>query len=596
MLHRSLILIAFLAFFSACQQDEAITPREYPFIESKEIKNIDETGAIVDFEILKGGKSSIDSYGVEYLESSAFGNVYIPTEYLSFEIEGAPVENFISFKIKYDLLKGIEYYVKPFVKSNGMTIYGAPLLFESKGVKSPEISEVSVKEISGPTTFTIKGDYFSAVKERNFVHIPYIDEYFSVKVIEATPELLTVELSSYSSLIPVSDAAYDLVVTVFDKSTTLSSHFTLGYPKIQSINKLSAHVGEEIIVTLDKEYQHNLQLRLNNLYNEFTSTIPFVKITPTTYKATVPDYLSGKYELKLIGIGFVENFPEKFEINNSWDLITDFIQINNWKDYRTVSAGNRLVFWKNDLSKNYFLDPLTQGVTELPPFPGAKEERNGVLVYGNSKSELFVGLGYKQLPSGLEPFLDLWKLDLNTMQWLRMEDIPLSHGFLYRFFEYQDKIMAVSGIEKKYLILDPNLGTWQKTEFDVPEFMKSYTRMWVHQGYIYYLQEYSSYLVIKRFKPGQSHEIFGEFPSINAYGINGMKIIGNTFYLTYSSKNFSINMVTKEVKWYQSIYYYEDALTASGFWGEIEGKPYTLPISFENDYHQFRIYQLNTED
>ena len=599
MMNKKLIIfIASISLLSACQQEETITPREYPFVESIDISSIDETGAFINFEVLKEGRAAIESYGVEYLESSAFDNIYLPKEYLVLETQGVPSGNMISYKLKYDLEKGIEYYVKPFVRSNGKTVFGLPMVFDSKGVKGPEISEVSINQITGNTRFTIKGDYFSSIKEKNFVHIPYIDEFFSVQVVEATYQELTVELVRNNMPMTVLDGSYELIITVMDKSTTLPGHFTFGYPNIESISKLSAHVGEEITVTIDKEYEYDLKLVYGDFPNGYYGFINLDKIGPTTYKGKVSNYIAGKYDLKLVGPDFLIVYPQKFELKDSWQLMTDFIQLNDWQDFQLIPVGNKLVFWKNDYSKSYFWDPLTQGITELPAFPGAKLGRGNLELYGNSDEEFFVGFGFKYLGSGygIETYVDLWKLDLNSMTWNQMDDIPAANGLLYRFFEYQNKIMAISGIEKKYLILDPKLGTWQKSSFDVPEFVKNYTKMWVHQDYIYYFQENTSYLVIRRFKPGSAPELFGEFPTISAGGIKGMKIIGNTFYLTSYGQNLSINMMTKEVTNYQSIFYFGNGLSISEYWGEIESKPYTFPITNQNQYHLFRIYQLSTEN
>lgn len=595
---KQLIFIAISSFLFSCQQEETITPREYPFVESIDINSIDETGAFVNFEVIKEGRSTIDSYGVEYLESNATNNPYLSKEYLVLETQGTPSDHLISFKLKYNLENGKEYFVRPFVRSNGQSVFGVPMLFDSKGVKGPEISEVSINQITGTTRFTINGDYFSSIKERNSVQIPYIDEFFSIQVVEATYQELTVDLIRNSKPMPVLEGAFDLVVTVLDKSITWPEYFTYGYPHIESISKLSAHVGEEITVTIDKEYEYDLKLAYNEYPSGNYGIINLEKIGPTTYRGKVSDYISGKYILNLVGLDFIYVHPEKLEIKESWQLITDFIPLNNWKDYQLIPAGNRLVFWKSDYSKSYYWNPMTQGVTELPAFPGAKQGRGNLLLYGNSDSELFVGFGFKYLTSGngIETYVDLWKLDLTSLQWIQMSDIPLANGLLYRFFEYQDKIMVVSGSEKNYLILDPKLGTWQKTSFDVPEFVKNYTRMWVHEDYIYYFQEYTSYLVIRRFKPGSAPELFGEFPSINSDGVKGMKIIGDTFYLTSYGQNISINMLTKKISKYQTIFYYTDAYSVPEFWGENEDKPYTSPISNPFDYHMFRIYQLQAEN
>ena len=590
------IATAVVFFLIGCQHEETVSPRNYPFIQSIDVNSIDETGAIVEFEVLKEGKIAIESYGVEFLEESVFQQSNLPKEYLVIETQGAPGQELISYKLKYDLKPKVEYLVKPFVRSGNTTIYGESIQFYSKGVNAPIISDVSINEISGSTQFKITGDYFSSVKDQNLIEIPFIEEYFNIEIISSTHQELTVELTRNSRPMTTLGDAYDLKLTVMGKSVTLPEHFTFGYPKIETINTLAAHVGQEILVTIDREYEGNLILSINEYPTGNYHLIELEKINPTTYKGTVSNYLAGSFDLKLVGNDFIYVYPQKFEIKESWKFITDSFQHVSWPSYQMIPAGNKLVFWRNDLSTNYYYDPLSNGITELPAFPGAKEERNGVYLLGTSKSELFVGFGYKILESSVQPYLDLWKLDLNTLQWKRMDDLPLGHSFLHRFFEYQNNIIAVSNLEKKYLQLDPISCSWKKLSFDVPEIVKSNIRMWAQQDYIYYFQERTSYLVLWRFRLGEQPELFGEFPTLNSEGLIGLKIIGNEFYLSNHSDNYSIDLLTKKVSRYQTIFFNNNDFPIEKMWGLIPGKPYTFPLTSRFDSYDFRMYQLNLEN
>src|SRR5690606_29020567 len=106
-----------LILFSACKEEESITPRNYPFVNRLGVHTIDETGASIDFEILQEGRASITGYGVEYLESARHGDIHYEPPYLKIELPGAPSPSKETIRIDYDMVMATEYVARPFVHS-----------------------------------------------------------------------------------------------------------------------------------------------------------------------------------------------------------------------------------------------------------------------------------------------------------------------------------------------------------------------------------------------------------------------------------------------------------------------------------------------
>ncbi|TNF44250.1 MAG: hypothetical protein EP311_01585, partial [Cytophagales bacterium] len=77
-LRHSFWVVMILLAGTSCRQEEEITLRDYPFIESLGVSDLNQTGVSVNFEIKKAGRNSIQEHGLEYFLSSPNAN---PTEF-----------------------------------------------------------------------------------------------------------------------------------------------------------------------------------------------------------------------------------------------------------------------------------------------------------------------------------------------------------------------------------------------------------------------------------------------------------------------------------------------------------------------------------
>jgi hypothetical protein len=307
--------LIFVIILTGCYEEDILTSRDYAFIESIEVNSIDESGASLKFQILDRGLSPIESYGVEYLEKELFRNQFYTGQYLKKEIFSSPEQDNLTVRVETDLVPGVIYFAKPFVKGNGFTVYGEQIEFLAKGSKAPVILETSSKVLGMVLEMTIKGNYFSARPENNIIKIPGTEEYFRFAVMESSTEMIRVKVIKFGSLYKSDESKrFDLKISVLGNQTLLPNYFSIGYPRISAINKLSAKIGEEILVNLILEVESEPMYLTLNYENQKNLLLRLEKIDGALYKTTLTDFSPGKYNLGLLVEGSFTEYPEKFEV------------------------------------------------------------------------------------------------------------------------------------------------------------------------------------------------------------------------------------------------------------------------------------------
>jgi hypothetical protein len=123
----SLLLLFLLTFIFGCK-DTVPDAREFPIILTGVPKDIDETGATFQGELIQEGKMPATTYGFvwgikdQMVESS---NKIILTE--------NPASNKFSIRIDHALAKDVEYKIRAFATTENITVYGNTISFTSKG-------------------------------------------------------------------------------------------------------------------------------------------------------------------------------------------------------------------------------------------------------------------------------------------------------------------------------------------------------------------------------------------------------------------------------------------------------------------------------
>lgn len=127
MKYTTLYLLILLTIMFGCKDAEP-DAREFPIILTGTPKDIDETGATFQGELIQEGKIPATSYGFvwgikdQMVESS---NKII--------LNGNPSSNSFSIRIDHALAKDVEYKIRAFATSGDITVYGNSISFTSKG-------------------------------------------------------------------------------------------------------------------------------------------------------------------------------------------------------------------------------------------------------------------------------------------------------------------------------------------------------------------------------------------------------------------------------------------------------------------------------
>tara|TARA_R110002020_G_scaffold203592_8_gene407394 strand:+ start:3070 stop:4821 length:1752 start_codon:yes stop_codon:yes gene_type:complete len=579
--------------FVSCQQEEMVTSRNYPFVISLGTHTIDGTGASVDFEVLDEGKIAITSYGVEYFESSEFqtGNNTNPISII--EKTGIPSSEIETIRIDYDLIVGKEYIAKPFVNAGNVTVYGESLLFNSKGIKAPEIKAVSDSILMGSTELTITGDYFNSRLENNQIEIPGLEDYFKIELSSVTRSEIKFKLKRTYLAFPFSERKYSLRLTSGGKTIVLTDYFSIGYPSIESISPLVGYVGDEIKVKFNaKTYLENTYLYLN--YGAYPSAVyPIEPISNDEYVLLIDNLPPGKYPITLTNNEFIFEYPDQLEVLSSWEVYKNSTKIPaDLLNYRTFIVGDKLIYWKEgygDFQETYIYDLKADYVQKIDPKPNNTIEKGSVVTAAAQGRYLYYGLGTSGNFGNVTNHKDFSRLDLNTGKWENLPQFPMEDSRAYRSFEYMGKIMVGLPAYENFYVFDPQSMTWSESQYKNPEILRySNYQLVVKDEYIYYMIG-SSENEIYRLKLGEQAELIAT--SYWANTTPKLTIQGNSLFLTYwTSSIFEINLETKKKKPIQALSYtpYSEGIP----WGSSEGFLFAFLHDGGNVKIDEKIYKL----
>jgi len=118
-----------ICFLCTCQSKEY--PQPFPVITTGEVSNISAASSVFNGSIESlSSNLNIVNYGF------VWGPIINPTfeTGAEFTFDGAiPVKGAFSAEINYDMTSGVFYYVRSFIRTDKLTIYGNNILFKSKG-------------------------------------------------------------------------------------------------------------------------------------------------------------------------------------------------------------------------------------------------------------------------------------------------------------------------------------------------------------------------------------------------------------------------------------------------------------------------------
>lgn len=279
-----------------CTDDEPLE-RAYPQINTLEVDGISETGATFHAEIINQKNLDIVEYGFIW---SIYNN---PNFYQSEKVvisEPFDQGNFIA-NIRSTLLKDVVYYVKAFVRTEKLIIYGKQVTFTSLGSGPPSIADFLPKTGAWGDTITIKGANFSYNNDSNEV-------YFNDKkaeVLKSTDSILT-------CVVPNTELkSFPITVDIVGNKVISNEFFTLLSPEVTTISPLHATFRDTLTITGNNfnKLSKNNEVRFGNV------SVPIIYANEHMLKITVPDELENSTEKIIVSSNFQPaNFNEMFTL------------------------------------------------------------------------------------------------------------------------------------------------------------------------------------------------------------------------------------------------------------------------------------------
>jgi N-acetylneuraminic acid mutarotase len=456
------LLVGFFFFISSCKEWEF--PQNFPLVFTEEIVNVNFEGAdfIGRVESLGVNQNIID-YGFVWAESN------MPTLSSSkVSFSQAIRKGIFSKTIKNDLIAGKTYYVRAFVQTNELVIYGNEVIFTSQGSRQAIIMDFLPKEGFDGTEISIKGQNFSSRLEGNLVKIGEL----KCQVISATDTLVKI-ISPITSLV----GDYKISVEVADKLIISETEYSILGPRITSMSRLSGRVGD--LLTIGGEYfdGDNFTTLFFGVGHQGISNEAFAYVlSPDQIECYVPDFPGYVGTVGLYSISdsrpdskpkeFV--FHENFTIKDSWKKISDQTPLGSVVGYSAVSINNIVyVVGGNTL---YRFNPATGMWLEKAPFPGLRRDYGSAFVLGN---KLYYGFGEKSF-DGLR-LNDLWVYDFGTNTWDFLMNAPIPARSRLIAFVIDEKAYIGFGFSKidfnavsysDFWKFDPSDNSW--TEMVTP--------------------------------------------------------------------------------------------------------------------------------
>jgi hypothetical protein len=544
-----IFVIVMLGFFS-CEKEEFITDRGYPFLVTISVSDVDETGATVNFEV-KSNNGLIDEYGVEFIETYKVGPNHVDPVFYSISETRSPTPGrLVSVRIDQMLVKNVNYIVRPFAKYKGKVVYGENLLFDSQGVRPPEITNVSDSELTQSHILTITGNYFNPSPEYLDVRIPELEGVYTLEILEhsTTHIKIKVWISGFNYTIP--DGRYDLVVISGENSTTLEDFFSVVLPKIESISIVEGFVGQSIDLYLNKLTSLDLL--------DFRFVLPdmgvyFGRITEVEsnrVRLAIDNMPPSDYTLSVEGRGFSNEFSQKFKLKNSWEPFKDKFPIDNLYNWSWVGVGDEMIFWENvggDFQNLYSLHLNSDEFEVLSGLPESNTFRTNHLVLEAEDKYLYFGLGYL-----FESQKDFQRFNTQTRKWEKLADFPFESTGVEKAFSFQGKVYIILYSVAEYAIYDTNTNSWSMSSTPVPDDFRLTLYQDSSEEGVYYVPREQSQLI--RYVPEVSREVITDLPGYASIGTHFVSIIGRDVFLFHGTyEYFKVNLNTGTVDYLQTL-------------------------------------------
>lgn len=229
---RLLILLLFAISMIRCDEEE-VTSREYPRVNTLQATNITQEGATFHAEIIFRGDFEVLDYGFVWSRSR---NPVLKNSDKVSVAENLTADVF-SFAVTSALQTNSTYFVRAFVQTEEYTVYGQDIEFFSLGSNAPKIIEVAPQNVFYRDTISIIGENFSFVPINNLVSLGGL----SSKVIFSSDSLIKAVVGD-----AIQENKFLLRVSVAGNVAVYSDSLRFIPPNITGFSKFDVVYGDTI--------------------------------------------------------------------------------------------------------------------------------------------------------------------------------------------------------------------------------------------------------------------------------------------------------------------------------------------------------------
>lgn len=588
---RRIIYLALVWVFFACNEEEFITERGYPFLESISVSDLDETGVTINYEITKNGTSSISEYGVEFIESNKVSNG-TNSSYSKVTESGAPSNSVINIRISYDLIDKQEYIARPYVKSGNTMVYGEKLVFQSRGVHPPVINSVSPTQFFIGTNIELTGEYFNSVLENNTIEVTNSSDYF-VEIDSVFRDRIIFSIRANNSARPTEDQKLNLKLTSGGKSVIFPTEITSIVPTIIDINPSKFYVGDKTVVSFSYPIDfNNYEIYLENEQGDYTNLVFKKEVDSQTAEYSLYWGKSATYVPTLGSSWFPVSFPSrKIEILSSWEKYQSGLDFDYWVENKNYPIGDYLLSLGYFGSDTRHFKKMKLGESsgqKVPQSYSVETNRSYALEKSDGNKYFYYGLG----AIGVEYAADFQRLNVETDEWEKLSDFPFDFTTLVNSFFFQGKLYAILTNYTNFRVFDPSTNQWTMSSVAVPTEVRGARSFLEVNGELVFLYNTFNKSEIYKYTIGADPVYFTKISQEN-YSVYNPELTywdNNLIYMTTGAPIVRIDINTKEEKPIQFIfgnrfYYFIP-------WPTSEGFKLAFPISHNTYEMEPVIYSL----
>lgn len=407
----------------------------YPRLETLSVTNISGSGATFQANLLNLGDNPIVNHGFIWGPDASVE--FSGSEKI--ELGNSLVPGVFKADVNYGLYPDTTYYVKSFIKTQQITVYGKTVIFKSLGSMPPVINSFLPVEGTGGDTIELKGSYFSSVAKNNIVKFGSIQS-----------EILSGNDSIIICIVPVDipEKTVSLSVSVAGNQSLSKDKFTFYTPSIESFLPQAGTFDD--IVQINGTHFNSVKEKNTVKFNDKIAEV--LEASKTMLSVKVPGTIRTKDNKLSVTVNLQTGYSEtNFTILspsiNSFTphtgLTLSTIQING-NNFNTDIGGNTVLLGERT---GIILSATKTTLTVKIP--------NGI--YNNRSFPLAVNVA-EQISISLDTFM------LHDM-WLRKTDVP--HGQSGRWgataFSLNGKGyvgLGTSGVGNKFWSYSPKENSW----------------------------------------------------------------------------------------------------------------------------------------